>query len=203
MVHVRNTPSLGKASLKTSFVFLLEECPKLKLWCLSKLKRFIMKLRDGSSCDLFGNLSLEQVAKYQDPHLVHRILDSSRTIAVVGLSTSPQKDSHVVASFLQNRGFKVIPVHPKAERILGEKVYRKVADIPEPVDIVNVFRPSHECPEHAEQAVRISAKALWLQLNIFSKEAAAIATAGGLDVIMGLCMKIEHHRHLGSQSASP
>lgn len=193
---------MGKASSKILFIFLPDECPQLGRMASAKLREFIMKLRDGSSCDLFGNLSLEQVAKYQDPHLVHRILDSSRTIAVVGLSTSPQKDSHVVASFLQNRGFKVIPVHPKAERILGEKVYRKVADIPEPVDIVNVFRPSHECPEHAEQAVRISAKALWLQLNIFSEEAATIATAGGLDVIMGLCMKIEHHRHLGSQKVS-
>lgn len=161
-----------------------------------------MKLRTGSSCDLFGNLNLEQVAKYQDPHLVRRILDSSRTIAVVGLSTSPQKDSHAVASFLQSKGFRIIPVHPKAERILGERVYKRVTDIPESVDIVNVFRPSHECPEHAEQAVRICAKALWLQLNIFSEEAAAIASAGGLDVIMGLCMKIEHHRYLGSQSAS-
>lgn len=161
-----------------------------------------MKSRTDSSCDLFGNLDLEQVAKYQDPHLVRRILDSSRTIAIVGLSTSPQKDSHAVASFLQNRGFRIIPVHPKAERILGERVYKRVADISEPVDIVNVFRPSHECPEHAEQAVRICAKALWLQLNIFSEEAAAIASTGGLDVIMGLCMKIEHHRHLGSQNAS-
>ncbi len=161
-----------------------------------------MKSESSSSCDLFGNLNLEQVAKYQAPHLVRQVLDSSRTIAIVGLSTNPQKDSHAVASFLQNRGFRIIPVHPKAERILGERVYRRVADIPEPVDIVNVFRPPHECPEHAEQAVQICAKTLWLQLNIFSEEAAAIASAGGLDVIMGLCMKIEHRRYLGSQTAS-
>ncbi len=134
------------------------------------------------------------MTKYQDPKVVQHILNSSRTIAIVGLSTNHQKASHIVARFLQKKGFKIIPVHPKADWLLGEKVYKKVTDIREPVDIVNVFRPSHEGPEYAKQAVQIGAKTLWLQLNLFSEEAATIAHDSGLNVIMNLCIKIEHSR---------
>lgn len=113
------------------------------------------------------------MARYQQRDFIRRILDSYRTVAIVGLSTDPYKASHIVAGFLQSKGFRVIPVHPKAQRILGEKVYRKVSDVTEPVDIVNctvnVFRLSYECTEYARQAVQIDAKVLWLQLNIFSE----------------------------------
>jgi len=152
-----------------------------------------MENRVGPVCDLSGNLILsdDQISKYQDSDLVNKILTNARTIAIVGLSANPQKDSHMVGNFLMNHGFKVIPVHPKADKILGEKVYRQVVDIPEPVDIVNLFRPSYECAQHAEQAVKIGAKALWLQLNIFSEEVAQIALDAKIDVIMNLCIKIQ------------
>jgi len=163
-----------------------------------------MKPTTGSSCDLTDHLSLsaDQSQKYENPQLSKRILGSSRSVAVVGLSTNQDKDSHIVAKFLQSKGFKIIPVHPKAEQILGEKVYRRVAGITEQVDIVNVFRPSHECPEYAEEAVQIGAKALWLQLNIYDEQSAKIAAAAGLEVIMGLCIKIEHNRHDASLRSS-
>ncbi|MCY4159783.1 MAG: CoA-binding protein [Bacteroidetes bacterium] len=136
--------------------------------------------------------------KYQDPFLSGQILEFARSVAIVGLSTNPNKDSHVVAKFLQNKGLKIIPVHPKADQLLGEKVYKQVADVTEQVDIVNVFRPSHECPEYARQAVQIDAKVLWLQLNISSEQAAMIAAAAGIHVIMNLCIKIEYNRHYPS-----
>ena len=151
----------------------------------------------GASCDLAGNLvlSADQMEKYQNPNLAGQILQSSKSVAIVGLSTDERKDSHTVAKFLQRKGLRIIPVHPKADWILGERVYRQVADITDRVDIVNVFRPSHECPQYAEQAVQIGAKALWLQLGIFSEKAAEITREGGLDTIMNLCIKIEYNRH--------
>ncbi len=148
----------------------------------------------GPACDLSGNIVLSdnQISKYQDRDLVKKIFTRSRSIAIVGLSTNPDKDSHMVGEFLLNHGFKVIPVHPKADKILGEIAYRQVADIPESVDIVNIFRPSHECVQHAQQAVKKGAKFLWLQLNIFNEEAAKIALDAGINVIMNLCIKIEY-----------
>ena len=138
----------------------------------------------------------------QNPDLVGQILKSPKSVVIVGLSTDEQKDSHVVAKFLQSKGIRIIPVHPQADLILGEKVYRRVADITEKVDIVNVFRPSHECPQYAEQAVQIGARVLWLQLGIFSEEAAEIAREAGMAVIMNLCIKVEYNRHYASITSS-
>ncbi len=136
--------------------------------------------------------------KYQNSDLAGQILKSPKSVVIVGLSTDERKDSHVVAKFLQSKGIRIIPVHPQADLILGEKVYRQVADITKKVDIVNVFRPSHECPQYAEQAVQIGAKVLWLQLGIFSEEAAEIAREAGMAVIMNLCIKVEYSRHYPS-----
>ena len=154
----------------------------------------------GVACDLSTHslLTVEQRAKYQASDLVRRTLGYARSVAIVGLSTKRQKASFFVATFLKSRGIKIIPVHPKADRILGEKVYPTLTDIPESVDVVNVFRPPHECPVYAEQAVEIGAKVLWLQLGLFSEEAATIASAGGLDVIMDLCVKMEYGRYDGT-----
>ncbi|MFC0213176.1 CoA-binding protein [Paenibacillus chartarius] len=122
---------------------------------------------------------------------IKEILESARNIAVVGLSDNPEKTSHMVAAAMQNRGYRVIPVNPNAETILGEKSYPTLADIPEPVDIVNVFRRSEHTPEVARDAAQIKAKVLWLQLGIASDEAASIAREGGLEVIMDRCIKVE------------
>jgi predicted CoA-binding protein len=117
------------------------------------------------------------------------ILDRTRTIAVVGLSSNPLRDSHGVAQFLQARGFRIIPVNPNETEVLGEKAYKTLLDIPEPVDLVNVFRRPSATPEVAERAVAIGAPILWLQLGIENDDARQIAEDGGLTVIMDLCIR--------------
>lgn len=126
------------------------------------------------------------------------ILSESRTIAVVGLSPKPDRDSHRVAQYMQSHGYRIIPVHPQADVILGEKVYARLEDIPDPVDIVDVFRKSEDTPPVAESAVRIGAKCLWLQLGIENEVAEALADAGGLKFIQNRCLKIEHQKMMGA-----
>ncbi|MFC3453513.1 CoA-binding protein [Amycolatopsis speibonae] len=118
------------------------------------------------------------------------ILAGSKTIAVVGLSRDPAKSSHGVAAVLREHGFRIIPVHPSADVLLGEKVYRSLTDIPEPVDLVDVFRPAEDTPPIAEQAVAIGAKALWLQQGIVSAESRRIAEEGGLDYVENRCTAV-------------
>jgi len=118
------------------------------------------------------------------------VLTAANTIAVVGLSRDPRKAAHAVPASLQAAGFRIIPVHPSATELLGEKAYRTLADIPEPVDLVDVFRPSPEAAAIAEQAVAIGAKALWLQQGIRSVEARAIAEEAGLDYVEDRCTAV-------------
>lgn len=124
---------------------------------------------------------------------IARILTESHTIAVVGLSSKPNRDSFRVAQFLKDRGYRILPVNPRESSVLGEKAYAKLEDIPAEiqVDVVDVFRRPEETPDIAASAVKIGARALWLQLGIANEEAAAVAQAGGLDVVMDKCMKIE------------
>ena len=129
---------------------------------------------------------------------IEGILKTSRTIAVVGLSPNPDRPSHEVAEYMQQHGYRIIPVHPKADTILGEKVYHRLEDIPEPVDIVDVFRKAEDTPPVAESAVRIGAKTFWLQLGIENDVAESIAAAGGLSVVHNLCIKVEHARRVGA-----
>ncbi|SHK80846.1 CoA-binding protein [Rhodothermus profundi] len=154
----------------------------------------------GPACDLTLNSILPPALreKYQHPAVIRKVLAESRTIAIVGLSADRQKASHFVATYLQYAGYRIIPVNPHAQEILGERTYPDLRSIPEPVDVVDVFRPAHECPEYARQAVEIGARTLWLQLRIVSLEAAQIAEAGGLQVVMDRCIKMEHGRYNGS-----
>ncbi|GAA1941434.1 CoA-binding protein [Amycolatopsis minnesotensis] len=122
--------------------------------------------------------------------LAEQVLAAAKTIAVVGLSRDAAKAAHGVPAALQSYGFRIVPVHPVADELLGEKVYRSLADIPEPVDVVDVFRPAPEAAGIAEQAVAIGAKALWLQQGIVSPEARAIAEAAGLDYVEDRCMAV-------------
>lgn len=122
---------------------------------------------------------------------IKQILQRANAIAVVGLSDDPSKTSHMVSAAMQAKGYRIIPVNPNAQSILGEKCYAKLADVPEPIDIVNVFRRPEHTPQIAEEAVAAGAKVLWLQLGIASDEAARIAQAGGLTVIMDRCIKVE------------
>lgn len=119
------------------------------------------------------------------------ILEKSTTVAVVGLSDKPDRVSYMVSEAMQAKGYTIIPVNPNADTILGQKSYASLKDIPVPVDIVNVFRRSEHTPPVAEEAVAIGANTLWLQLGIANEEAAAIASAGGLEVIMDRCIKVE------------
>ena len=112
-----------------------------------------------------------------------QLLTDLHTIAVVGISTNPGKDSHMVAAYLKKHGYRIIPVNPGADEVLGEKSYPDLRSIPEPVDIVDVFRRPEFLPEIAEQAVAIHAKVLWMQKGISNEEAVQIAKQGGLTVI--------------------
>ena len=131
---------------------------------------------------------------------LRRILKSNHTIAVVGLSADWYRPSYFAAKYMQEHGFRVIPVNPKYDEILGEKCYPNLKSIPEPVDIVDVFRKSEDCVPIAEDAVAIGAKVLWLQLGVINEEAARIAEAGGLEVVMDRCVKIEYARLFGGLS---
>lgn len=123
-----------------------------------------------------------------------KLTTPGKTVAVVGLSPDPARASHEVAHYLQQEGFRVIPVRPGVDEILGEKAYARLEDIPGPVDIVDVFRKAEDTPAVAESAVRIGAGAFWLQLGIENEVACSIAAAGGLEVVQNRCMKIEHRR---------
>lgn len=144
-----------------------------------------------------SSLSVEEQERYQHPDTIRRLLREANTIAMVGLSSSPQKASQFVATYLQSKGYRIIPVHPKADTILGEPAYPDLESVPDPVDVVDVFRPPRECPTYAKQAAAIGADALWLQLGIVSSEAADIAEEHGLDVVMDRCTKMEHGRYRG------
>jgi uncharacterized protein len=134
-----------------------------------------------------------------DQDAIRDMLTKARTIAVVGLSPDPNRDSHRVASYLLEHGYRVIPVNPKEESILGQKAYPDLAAIPEPVDLVDVFRASEHVPPIAEAAARLGAKALWLQKGVRHDEAARRAAEAGLAVVQDLCIKVEHYCLLGKR----
>jgi predicted CoA-binding protein len=141
-------------------------------------------------------LSPQGLTPWQDPRTIQKAL-RGRTIAIVGLSGNELRPSNFVGFYLQRHGYRVIPVNPREAEILGETSYPSLSEIPEPVDVVDVFRAPDAVPGIAEEAVAIGAKALWLQFGVVSPEGARIAADGGLDVVMDRCMKIEHARWLG------
>ncbi len=128
---------------------------------------------------------------------LRRILKEYRTIAVVGLSADWYRPSYFAAKYMQEHGFRIIPVNPKYDTILGETCYPDLRSIPEPVEIVDVFRKPADCAPIAHDAVAIGAKVLWLQIGVVNDEARQIAEAGGLEVVMDRCVKIEYARLFG------
>jgi predicted CoA-binding protein len=128
-----------------------------------------------------------------DPEL-KQLLTSATVIAMVGASANPEKASHGIMLRLQKAGYRVIPVNPREAEVLGERSYRSLLDIPERVDIVDVFRRSEDTPPIADEAVKIGAKALWLQTGIASEDAGARAKAGGLVVVMDACIGATYSR---------
>jgi predicted CoA-binding protein len=132
-----------------------------------------------------------------DIDALRRILKSCRTVAVVGLSANWWRPSYFVAKYLQEHGYRVIPVNPAYEEVLGEKCYASLREVPERIDMVDCFRKSDEIPALAEDAIAIGAKCLWMQLGVANEVAAGRASAAGLDVVMDRCVKIEHGRLFG------
>lgn len=122
------------------------------------------------------------------------LLRSSRTIAVVGLSPKPDRDSYRVAAYLQAHGYRVIPVRPAQAEILGETAYPSLDDVPGPVDIVDVFRSPEQVLPHAHEALRLKPKAFWMQEGIENADAARLLAAAGIRVVMNRCIKREHER---------
>jgi uncharacterized protein len=125
-----------------------------------------------------------------------RIYAETSTIAVVGASGDPSKPAHRIPRYLQEQGYRILPVNPRGGELLGEKVARSLPEVDGPVDVVEVFRPADEAPQIAREAVQVGAKVLWLQLGIRSQEARQVAEAAGLTVVMDRCMG-ETHRELG------
>ena len=130
---------------------------------------------------------------------VAHILGATKTIAVVGLSSNPMRASHDVAAYLKAVGYRIIPVNPNETEVLGEKAYARLEDIPEPVDIVDVFRRAEELPAVANSAIAIKAKVLWMQLGIENAAAAEKARAAGLVVVENACLLVEHKQRKESR----
>ena len=142
-------------------------------------------------------LTPEQKELYQNPDDIRRVLNEFRKIAIVGLSSDDQKASYFVASYLGSAGYEIVPVNPRADTILGKEVYRSLADIPFPVDLVDVFRPAAECTALVEEAIAIKAKGFWQQLRIINLPAAERARSAGLIAVVDMCVKMEHGRYSG------
>ena len=138
-----------------------------------------------------------ELARYQDPLVIQRVLFDARIIAIVGLSSNPLRASNFVGFYLQRHGYRVIPVNPRETEVLGERSFASLREVPLAVDIVDVFRAPAALPEIARDAVAIHAKCLWCQFNVINEEGARIAEAGGLTVIMDRCLKVEHARYAG------
>ncbi len=131
---------------------------------------------------------------------LRRILKDNHTIAVVGLSADWYRPSYFAAKYMQEHGFRIIPVNPKYPEILGERCYPDLKSIPEKVDIVDVFRKSEDCAPIARDAAAIGAKALWLQIGVMNDEARQIADTAGMDFVQNRCVKIEYARLFGGLS---
>ena len=143
------------------------------------------------------NSTAFDVTSYQDPLAIQRVLHHAKTIAIVGLSPNELRASYFVGYYLKRHGYRVIPVNPREAAILGEKCYKSLVDLPDHVDIVNVFRAPEALPAIAEEAVKIRAGSLWCQFGVINEEGARIAEAGGVTVIMDRCLKVEHARYVG------
>ena len=158
----------------------------------------------GISCAVTLNSSLtpEDRARYQDVTQINHLLETAKTIAIVGLSSDRQKASYFVAGYLQDEGYRIVPVNPKADVILGEKVYPDVTSIPFPVDIIDIFRPPHDVDVIVDQAIArkqkgIDSPAIWMQLRIINLPAGERALGEGLVTIIDKCIKMEHGRYHG------
>jgi hypothetical protein len=137
------------------------------------------------------------MSRYQDPLTIQRVIHGAKTIAIVGLSKNELRASYFVGYYLRRHGYRVIAVNPRETEIFGEKSFNSLADVPVPVDIVNVFRAPEALPGIAAEAVAIGAKSMWCQFSVINEEGGRIAEAAGLTVVMDRCIKVEHARYVG------
>src|SRR5262249_21910056 len=135
--------------------------------------------------------------EYQDPRTIQTILYTGHTVAIVGLSSNVLRPSNFVGFYLQRHGYRIVPVNPRESEVLGELAYPSLAEVPFPLDVVDVFRTPDAVPGIAEEAVAVGAGALWLQFGVVNRAGAELARAGGLQVVMDRCLKVEHARYLG------
>jgi predicted CoA-binding protein len=140
---------------------------------------------------------MSDLDKYQDPMTIQRLLNTARTIAIVGLSSNELRASNFVGFYLKRHGYRVIPVNPRETEVLGEVSYPSLLEVQESVDIVNVFRAPDALPGIAREAVEIHAGALWCQFGVINEQGSLIAEEGGLAVVVDRCLKIEHARYSG------
>jgi predicted CoA-binding protein len=126
--------------------------------------------------------------------VIRSVLEERRTWAVVGCSPDPGRDSNRIARMLQSRGYRVVPVNPSCDSVLGERCYASLAEVPEPIDVVDIFRRSSEAGRHVDEAIAVGASAVWMQLGVIDEAAAERARAAGLDVVMDRCPAIEMPR---------
>jgi len=150
-----------------------------------------------------SNARIPEPFRNPDDERIRDLLKSARRIAVVGLSPRPHRDSNRVARYLLERGYDVAPVYPREEEILGRKVYRRVQDVPGPLDLVDVFRRSETLSEVVDDALAARARALWFQLDCVDEAGAHRATAAGLTVVMDRCLMVDHARLLGRTWTRP
>ena len=137
-----------------------------------------------------------------DNNELKNILLSAKTIASFGLSSSDEKESYHIVAYLQEQGYRIIPVNPTAKEILGEKAYPNLSSIPDKVDVVQVFRKSEDVPPVVDEAIKIGAKVVWMQVGIVNEEAAQKASAAGLQVVMDACMRITNRVLIGPKPLS-
>jgi predicted CoA-binding protein len=142
-------------------------------------------------------MSTFDLARYQDPLAIQRVLFGARNIAIVGLSGNPLRASNFVGFYLKRHGYRVIPVNPRETEILGERSFASLVELPVAVEVVNVFRAPAALPAIAREAVASGAKCLWCQFGVINEDGARIAEDGGLTVIMDRCIKVEHARYKG------
>jgi len=137
------------------------------------------------------------LVRYQDPQTIQRVIHTAKTIAIVGLSPNDLRASNFVGYYLKRHGYRVIPVNPREREIFGEKSWSSLLDVPEHIDIVDVFRAPDALPAIAADAAKIGAGCLWCQFTVINAEGARIAEQGGLSVVMDRCLKVEHARYIG------
>ena len=131
-----------------------------------------------------------------DPETIDRILTETKTIAVVGLSSDGTRASNSVSRYMQSRGYRIIPVNPNEATVLGEKSYARLEDVPDKIDLVDIFRRSEEAGQHVDEAIRIGARGVWLQEGVIDEEAARRAIEARLDVVMDRCILKEHVKRI-------